>query len=122
MPQPNTYGQYGFAGYGGFPNQGAGAAGSPVSAAPGMPQPGGAGAGSNVGVGQAAGGADAAAAAGQGGQGQWPAGDPNSYYSNYWGGMSIASLPHRDPNELFTTGYYGQQPGAGQQGAEQQGS
>lgn len=104
MPQPNTYGQYGFAGYGGFPNQGAGAAGSPVSAAPGMPQPGAAGAGSNVGVGQAAGGADAAAAAGQGGQGQWPAGDPNSYYSNYWGG------------------YYGQQPGAGQQGAEQQGS
>ena len=89
MPQPNTYGQYGFAGYGGFPNQGAGAAGSPVSAAPGMPQPGAAGAGSNVGVGQAAGGADAAAA-GQGGQGQWPAGDPNSSYSNYWGGMSIA--------------------------------
>jgi len=37
------------------------------------------------------------AAAGQA-QGQWPTGDPSSYYSNYWGG------------------YYGQQA-TGQQGA-----
>jgi len=106
IPQPNTYGQYGFGGYGGFPGQGAGAAGSPGGAAPGMPQAAAVGAGAGLGGGQTAPGADPSAAAGQGAQGQWPTGDPNSYYSNYWGG------------------YYGQQPAAGQQGAAdvQQGS
>lgn len=81
-----------------------------------MPQsvpPGGAGLGLGA-IGQQ-GGADpnAAAAAGQG-QGQWPAGDPNSYYSNYWGGQSFeqlkkisASIAH---SPIFI-GYYGQQPG-----------
>jgi len=81
MPQPNTYGQYpGFGGY----------AGAPGTASPGMQQaaggaPGAAGLGLGA-VGQP-GAADpnAAAAAGQG-QGQWPGGDPSSYYSNYWGG------------------------------------
>jgi len=90
MPQPNTYGQYGFGGYGGFPNQAT--AGSPGATAPGMPQPATAGASAGLGAGQAAPGPDpaaaaaAAAAAGQGPQAQWSGGDPNSYYSNYWSG------------------------------------
>ncbi|KAH9937512.1 uncharacterized protein B0H18DRAFT_971011 [Fomitopsis serialis] len=56
MPQPNTYGQYGFGAYGGFPNQ-AGATGTPGAAASSMGSP-----------------------------AQWGGADPNSYYSNYWGG------------------------------------
>ncbi|KAG1715649.1 hypothetical protein ID866_1531 [Astraeus odoratus] len=99
MPQPNTYGQYGFGAYGGFPNQAGGAA-NPAS--PGMPQPGAGAVGTGLGAGQP-GTADptAAAGAGAGTQAQWPTGDPNSYYSNYWGG------------------YYGQQ---GQQSADNQGA
>ncbi|KAG2146525.1 uncharacterized protein EDB93DRAFT_1206492 [Suillus bovinus] len=96
IPQPNTYGQYGFGGYGGFPNQGAG--GSPT---PGMqPTPGAVGSGLG---GAGAGGADpSAVGAGAAGAGaQWPTGDAAaSYYANYWGG------------------YYGQQG----QGAEGQGA
>jgi nucleolysin TIA-1/TIAR len=82
MPQPNSFGQYGFAGYGGFPTQG----GTPAASS-GMPQPAGAGAvGTGLGIAAGQPGADAAAAAGQAGQAQWGGADPNSYYSNYWGG------------------------------------
>ena len=85
MPQPNTYGQYGFAGYGGFPNQAAGA-GAGAPGATGMPQPAAAAAGLGLaGAGQQPG-ADPNAAAGQAGQAQWAGADPSSYYSNYWGG------------------------------------
>ncbi|KAF7306697.1 hypothetical protein MIND_00461400 [Mycena indigotica] len=88
MPQAASYGQYGFGAYPGF-NQ-AGGAGVPGS--PGMPQPAGAaGLGLGAGAGQPS--TDPNALAGQAGQAQWGA-DPNSYYSNYWGG------------------YYGQQQGA----------
>lgn len=71
MPQPNQYSQYGFGGWGG-------AAGTPGAAVPGMPQPQG-GAGEMALTGQA----DLTGAAGQA---AWAGGDPNSYYSNYWGG------------------------------------
>ncbi|CCM02800.1 uncharacterized protein FIBRA_04911 [Fibroporia radiculosa] len=97
MPQPNTYGQYGFGGYNAFPNQ-AGAAGTPGAAAPGMGSPVAGAAGMGMGAGAAAGPPDLTA--GQAGQGQWAGGDPSSYYQNYWGG------------------YYGQQP-AGQGAADQ---
>ncbi|KAJ6604392.1 hypothetical protein DFH09DRAFT_1242395 [Mycena vulgaris] len=93
MPQAASYGQYGFGAYPGFANQ-AGAPGVPGS--PGMPQPtsaGGAGLGLAAGAGQSGADPNALAAAGQAGQAQWGAADPNSYYSNYWGG------------------YYGQQAG-----------
>jgi nucleolysin TIA-1/TIAR len=102
MPQPNSYGQYGFGGYGGFPNQGASGAGAPNSGTSGMPQPSSAGAGGLVGAGAQQPGADPnTAAAAQGGQGQWGEQDPNAYYSGYWGG------------------YYGQASGQ-QGGAESQ--
>jgi len=107
MPQPNTYGQYGFGAYGGFPNQ-TGTPGAPGPGSPGMPQPATApGNGLGLTAGAAQPGADpnvaaaAAAAAGQAGQTQWGGADPNSYYSNYWGG------------------YYGQQA-SGQQGGDVQ--
>lgn len=79
MPQPNTYGQYGFGTYGGFPNQ-TPAAGAPGAAAPGMASPVAPTATMGLGAGQAP--TDAAQVA----QGQWPGADPSSYYSNYWGG------------------------------------
>jgi len=87
MPQPTNYGQYGFGAYGGFPNQGAGAPGTAGPGSPGMPQAAGAG-GAGLGLTSQQPGADpnAAAAAGQAGQAQWGGADPNSYYSNYWGG------------------------------------
>ncbi|KAI0348707.1 RNA-binding domain-containing protein [Trametopsis cervina] len=91
MPQPNTYAQYGFGGYGG----------TPTSAAPGMPSPTAAAAALGMTAAAQAGGADPSAAASQAAQGQWAGTDPSSYYSNYW------------------SGYYGQQPG--QQGADGQG-
>lgn len=74
IPQPNTYGQFGYGGY----------AGAPGTASPGMPQ---AAPGAGLGLGAVGqqGATDPNAAAGQA-QGQWPTGDPNSYYSNYWGG------------------------------------
>jgi len=81
IPQPSTYGQYGFGAYPGF--QG-GATAAPTS--PGMPQTanaGGAGLGLTAGAQQ---GTDATTAAGQATQAQWANADPNSYYSNYWGG------------------------------------
>ncbi|KAK7463805.1 E3 ubiquitin-protein ligase pub1 [Stygiomarasmius scandens] len=81
MPQPNTYGQYGFGGYGGFPNQAGAAAG-----ATGMPQPATGAAGLGITAGAQQPGADPNAAAGQATQAQWAGADPNSYYSNYWGG------------------------------------
>ncbi|KAI0706078.1 hypothetical protein BC835DRAFT_1312071 [Cytidiella melzeri] len=90
MPQPNTYGQYGFGGYGGTPTTGA----------PGMPSPTAAAAGVGMTVAAQPGAADPSAAASQ--AGQWGSADPSSYYSNYWGG------------------YYGQQPaqqGSDTQGA-----
>ncbi|KAI6133237.1 hypothetical protein EDD16DRAFT_1530659 [Pisolithus croceorrhizus] len=65
MPQPSTYGQYGFA--------------------PGVPQPGAGAVGTGLGAGQSAADPAAAAGAAAGAQAQWPTGDP-SYYSNYWGG------------------------------------
>ncbi|KAG6861211.1 hypothetical protein C0995_002560 [Termitomyces sp. Mi166 len=88
MPQPNSYGQYGFGAYGAFPAQGTAAPGTAGPGSPGMPQPaGGAAAGLGISAGAQQPGADpnAAAAAGQAGQPQWGAADP-SYYSNYWGG------------------------------------
>ena len=89
IPQPNSYGQYGFGAYGGFPNQGASAQGAAGPGSPGMGQP---AAGGGAGLGLATGGqqpgADAAAIAGQPSQAQWGGADPNSYYSNYWGGQS----------------------------------
>nr|GAT47906.1 predicted protein [Mycena chlorophos] len=90
MPQAASYGQYAFGAYPGVPGS------------PGMPQGAGAaaaGLGLAAAAGQAAGDPNALAAAGQAGQAQWGAADPNSYYSNYWGG------------------YYGQQ--AGQAGDSQ---
>lgn len=82
MPQPNTYGQYGYPGFAGFPGQAAGGA----AASPGMPQantaPGG--------LGLPAGTQPAAidpAAAGQAAQGQW--GNDPAYYANYWGGTYL---------------------------------
>jgi nucleolysin TIA-1/TIAR len=99
MPQPNSYGQYPFGGYPGFPAQAGATPGAPGPGSPGMPQPANASAG---GIPLAAGsqqpGADPTASAGQAGQAQWAGADPSSYYSNYWGG------------------YYGQQA-TGQQGA-----
>jgi len=85
IPQPNTYGQYGFGAYAGFPNQPAGAA-NPGS--PGMPQSAVGAVGTGLGASQpgATDGSVAAGAAAQGAQAQWPTGDPSSYYSNYWGG------------------------------------
>ncbi|KNZ73506.1 Nucleolysin TIAR [Termitomyces sp. J132] len=91
MPQPSSYGQYGFGAYGAFPAQGTAAPGGAGPGSPGMPQPaGGAAAGLGITAGAQQPGADpnaaaAAAAAGQAGQPQWGAADP-SYYSNYWGG------------------------------------
>ncbi|KZT06792.1 uncharacterized protein LAESUDRAFT_736681 [Laetiporus sulphureus 93-53] len=102
MPQPNTYGQYGFGAYGGFPNQAA--TGTPGGAAAGMGSPVAGTAGMAIGAGASTGGADpaaAAAAAAQAATGQWAGADPSQYYSNYWGG------------------YYGQQP-AGQGAADPQ--
>jgi len=80
MPQPTSYGQYGFGGYPGFPNQAGGTPGAPGS--PGMGAPSGA-AGAVVGAQQPG---DPNAVPGQAGQAQWGGADPNSYYSNYWGG------------------------------------
>ncbi|KAF8845278.1 hypothetical protein BDN67DRAFT_445260 [Paxillus ammoniavirescens] len=101
MPQPSTYGQYGFGAYGGFPNQPAGAGGP---ASPGIPQavPGAVGSGLGANQPGATDPSAAAGAAAPGAQAQWPTGDPSPYYSNYWGG------------------YYSQQ--AAQQGAEGQGA
>ena len=104
LPQPNSYGQYGFGGY----------PASPGGAAPGMPQP-----AAGATAGQTAPGADVGAV-GQTAQAQWT-GDPNSYYSNYWGGRCLANKLCY-PLELTMTvyvcvGYYTQQAAAGQQGA-----
>ena len=77
MPQPNTYGQYGFGAYGAFPNQAAAGTGA---AAPGMPSPVAPTAAMGMGAAQTPVDATAQAA------GQWGSADPSSYYSNYWGG------------------------------------
>ena len=74
VPQPGAYGQYGFNAY----------PASPGGAAPGMPQ-----AAPGAAAGQTAPGADVGAV-GQAAQAQW-AGDPSSYYSNYWGGRCFPS-------------------------------
>jgi nucleolysin TIA-1/TIAR len=92
IPQPNSYGQYGFGAYGGFPNQGASAPGAAGPGSPGMAQPappGGAGLGLTTGGQQPGADPNATAIAGQAGQAQWGGADPNSYYSNYWGGQSL---------------------------------
>ena len=91
MPQPNTYGQYGFGGYGGFPKKAATAA-SPGGAAPGMTSPASATVGMGMGAGAQTGAVDPSAATGQAAQGQWAGADPNSYYSNYWGGKFCLPL------------------------------
>lgn len=110
MPQASNYGQYGFAGY----------AGAPGAASPGMPQtasgtPGGAGLGLTAVGQQGAADPNAVAAAGQA-QGQWPTGDPSSYYSNYWGGKLFFSYDVLAIMLTCEIGYYGQQA-TGQQGA-----
>ncbi|TEB39162.1 hypothetical protein FA13DRAFT_450218 [Coprinellus micaceus] len=98
MPQPNTYGQYGYPGFAGFPGQAAGAPGA-APGSQGMPQANTAAGGLGLPAGAQPAAVDPnAAAAGQAAQGQWGS-DPN-YYANYWGG------------------YYGQQA-AGQQGDAQ---
>jgi len=85
IPQPSSYGQYGFGAYPGFPGQGGATGGAPTS--PGMPQGATvAGAGLGLAAGGQQGAADASAAAGQASQAQWANADPSSYYSNYWGG------------------------------------
>jgi nucleolysin TIA-1/TIAR len=61
---------------------------------------------------------DPNAPAGQAGQAQWGGADPNSYYSNYWGGeLTYPILLISEVLIFLVTGYYGQQPAAGQQGA-----
>lgn len=85
MPQPATYGQYGFGGYTGFPNP----AGTPGAGGPGTPGIGAPAAGTAGSLGLAGAqqpGADPNAAASQAGQAQWGGADPSSYYQNYWGG------------------------------------
>ena len=91
IPQPNTYGQYGFGAYAGFPNQPAGGA-NPAS--PGMQQAAAGAVGTGLGASQpgATDGSVGPGAAAQGGQAQWPTGDPSSYYSNYWGGKVFEDL------------------------------
>jgi hypothetical protein len=74
VPQPGTYGQYGFGAY----------PASPGGAAAGMPP-----ATAGAAAGQTAPGAEVGAV-GQTAPAQWT-GDPSSYYSNYWGGMCFAS-------------------------------
>ena len=91
MPQPNTYGQYGFGAYSGFPNQ-AGATAAPGAAATGMGSPVAAAAAMGMGAGATA--ADPSVAAAGAAQGQWGGADPNSYYSNYWGGKCLAGISH----------------------------
>lgn len=104
VPQPGTYGQYGFGAY----------PASPGGAAPGMPQP-----AAGAAAGQTAPGPDVGAV-GQAAQAQWAASDPNSYYSNYWGGncsASIASCMSELTDRRVYIGYYQQQTAGGQQGA-----
>ena len=74
VPQPGTYGQYGFGAY----------PASPGGAAPGMPQ-----AAPGAAAGQTAPGGDVGAV-GQAAQAQW--GTDPSYYSNYWGGRCSANI------------------------------
>jgi len=104
VPQPGTYGQYGFGAY----------PASPGGAAPGIPQ-----ATAGAAAGQTAPGAEVGAV-GQPTQAQW-AGDPSSYYSNYWGGRWSARNPSlflgADYDRCVCVGYYQQQSAAGQQGA-----
>ena len=85
MPQPNTYGQYGFGAYPGFPGQAAGQHGAPGATSPGMPQPATGGAALGLTGAPQQGVPDPNTPAGQAGQAQWNSGDPNSYY-NFWGG------------------------------------
>jgi hypothetical protein len=104
VPQPGTYGQYGFGAY----------PASPGGAAAGMPQP-----AAGAAAGQTAPGADVGVV-GQAAPAQWT-GDPSSYYSNYWGGKRSASgfpcsLQLTGPGAFFL-GYYPQQTAPGQQGA-----
>ena len=111
MPQPNTYGQYGFGAYGAFPNQAAAGTGA---AAPGMPSPVAPTAAMGMGAAQTPVDATAQAA------GQWGSADPSSYYSNYWGGEHSAVVASHSPRaagadvaRVRHPGYYGQQaPGA----------
>jgi len=86
MPQPNTYGQYGFGAYPGFPGQATGQPGAPGAASPGMPQPATGGAALGLTSAPQQGVADPNTPAGQAGQAQWSSADPNSYY-NFWGGV-----------------------------------
>ena len=87
VPQPGTYGQYGFGAY----------PASPGGAAAGMPQ-----AAAGAAAGQTAPGADVGAV-GQAAQAQWT-GDPSSYYSNYWGGKCSASTLFSCSSELTEIG------------------
>lgn len=77
MPQPNTYGQYGFGAYATTPGGN-----------PGMPSPGTGNAAAGIGMPTAQAGATDPSAAGQAAQGQWGSADAASYYQNYWGGAS----------------------------------
>ena len=108
MPQPNTYGQYGFGGYGGTPTAGA----------PGMPSPTAAAAGVGMAVAAQPGAADPAAAATQ--AAQWAVQTLRP--------TILTTGVVSDTNQRFTllltsscVGYYGQQPTA-QQGGDSQGA
>ncbi|KIL70623.1 hypothetical protein M378DRAFT_183247 [Amanita muscaria Koide BX008] len=82
VPQPNTYGQYGFGAYPGFPAQAGATGAAPTS--PAIPQPATAtGAGLGLTAGAQQGATDPTGAATQA---SWASADPNTYYSNYWGG------------------------------------
>ena len=90
MPQPAAYGQYGYTGYTGFPGQAGAAPGAGGPASPGMPQATGAtGPGLGLSVGGQQPGADLTASPAGSAQPQWGTADPNNYYSNYWGGLSL---------------------------------
>ena len=77
MPQPNTYGQYGFGAY----------SGAPATTAPGMPSP--PAATTSIGMAPAPSAADPAAATSQVTANQWGGTDP-SYYP-YWNGEAANS-------------------------------
>lgn len=85
IPQANTYGQYAFGSYPGFPAQGGATAAAPAS--PAIPQSASAaGAGLGLTAGAQQGPTDPTAAATQANQASWASADPSTYYSNYWGG------------------------------------
>jgi nucleolysin TIA-1/TIAR len=110
-PQPNSYGQYGFGGYTGFPSQAGGASPGTGHAQAGSP-----GGGLGLTAGQQT--AGDPTVAGQGAQQQWTGADP-SYYNNYWSGEKFLLSFKGFFRPRSGAGYYAQ---PGQPGAEGQGT